>query len=120
MTHHVTLELSDEIYQPLLETAQLRGQPLETVAQDCLARTLLDKHWPLLRWCGALESNIPDLATEHDKYLGQALAGYMTTTSGRKLAFAAFVNGVHMKDGVDTKRVGRDLGTLCEIVHGER
>ena len=74
MTHHVTLELSDEIYQPLLETAQLRGQPLETVAQDCLARTLLDKHWPLLRWCGAFESNVPDLATEHDKYLGQALA----------------------------------------------
>jgi serine-type D-Ala-D-Ala carboxypeptidase/endopeptidase (penicillin-binding protein 4) len=50
----------------------------------------------------------------------KALAGYMTTASGRKLAFAAFVNGVHMKDGVDTKRVGRDLGTLCEIVHGER
>ena len=50
----------------------------------------------------------------------KALAGYMTTAGGRKLAFAAFVNGVHMKDGIDTKRVARDLGTLCEIVYGER
>jgi D-alanyl-D-alanine carboxypeptidase/D-alanyl-D-alanine-endopeptidase (penicillin-binding protein 4) len=50
----------------------------------------------------------------------KALAGYLTTARGRRFAFAAFINGVHMKDGIDTKRLGSDLGKLCEIVHGER
>jgi D-alanyl-D-alanine carboxypeptidase/D-alanyl-D-alanine-endopeptidase (penicillin-binding protein 4) len=50
----------------------------------------------------------------------KALAGYVTTASGRRLAFAAFINGVHLKDGLDTKRLGSDLGRLCEIVHAER
>jgi D-alanyl-D-alanine carboxypeptidase/D-alanyl-D-alanine-endopeptidase (penicillin-binding protein 4) len=50
----------------------------------------------------------------------KALAGYLTTASGKRLAFAAFVNGVPLGDGVDTKRLGADLGTLCEIVHTER
>lgn len=47
----------------------------------------------------------------------KAIAGYLTTKSGKRYAFAVFVNGVHLKDGVDTKHVGRDLGKLCEIVH---
>ena len=50
----------------------------------------------------------------------KALAGYLTTASGKRLVFAAFVNGVQLKEGVDTKRLGSDLGKLCEIVHVER
>jgi len=50
----------------------------------------------------------------------KALAGYLTTKSGRKLAFAAFVNGVHLKEGLETKHIGQDLGKLCEIVFEER
>jgi D-alanyl-D-alanine carboxypeptidase/D-alanyl-D-alanine-endopeptidase (penicillin-binding protein 4) len=50
----------------------------------------------------------------------KALAGYLTTAKGKRVAFAAFVNGVHMKPGIDTKRLGADLGHLCEIVHLER
>ena len=50
----------------------------------------------------------------------KAIAGYMTTAKGKRLAFAAFVNGVHMKDGIDVRRLGGDLGKLCEIVHVER
>jgi D-alanyl-D-alanine carboxypeptidase/D-alanyl-D-alanine-endopeptidase (penicillin-binding protein 4) len=50
----------------------------------------------------------------------KALAGYLDTSGGKRLAFAAFVNGVHLKDGLDTKRLGSDLGQLCEIVHLER
>lgn len=30
----------------------------------------------------------------------KALAGYLTAASGKRLAFAAFVNGVHARDGV--------------------
>ena len=47
----------------------------------------------------------------------KALAGYLTTASGKRVAFAAFVNGVHGRDGVDSKKVGSDLGRLCELVH---
>lgn len=50
----------------------------------------------------------------------KALAGYLTTAKGKRLAFAAFVNGVHMTPGIDAKRLGSDLGRLCEIVHAER
>jgi len=50
----------------------------------------------------------------------KAIAGYLTTAKGKRLAFAAFINGVHMKDGIDVKRLGSDLGKLCEIVHVER
>lgn len=50
----------------------------------------------------------------------KAIAGYLTTAKGQRLAFAAFVNGVHLKDGIDANHIGRDLGKLCEIVHVER
>lgn len=50
----------------------------------------------------------------------KAIAGYLTTAKGQRLAFAAFVNGVHMKDSITTTRLGSDLGKLCEIVHVER
>ena len=46
----------------------------------------------------------------------KALAGYMTTASGRHLAFALFVNNAHIRDGITTKSFGDDLGKICEIV----
>jgi D-alanyl-D-alanine carboxypeptidase/D-alanyl-D-alanine-endopeptidase (penicillin-binding protein 4) len=61
-----------------------------------------------------------NLLVDRGLLTSKALAGYMTTASGKRLAFAAFVNGVHMKDGIDTKRIGRDLAALCEIVYLER
>jgi D-alanyl-D-alanine carboxypeptidase/D-alanyl-D-alanine-endopeptidase (penicillin-binding protein 4) len=48
----------------------------------------------------------------------KALAGYMTTTKERKLAFAMFVNHTHLPRSTDTVREGRVLGKLCEIVYG--
>jgi D-alanyl-D-alanine carboxypeptidase/D-alanyl-D-alanine-endopeptidase (penicillin-binding protein 4) len=50
----------------------------------------------------------------------KALAGYLDTASGRRLAFAAFFNGVQLGEGVDTKRLGKELATICELVHAER
>ena len=46
----------------------------------------------------------------------KALAGYMTTASGRHLMFALFVNNAHIRDGITTKTFGDDLGKICEIV----
>jgi D-alanyl-D-alanine carboxypeptidase/D-alanyl-D-alanine-endopeptidase (penicillin-binding protein 4) len=61
-----------------------------------------------------------NLLFERGLCTSKAIAGYMTTAKGQRLAFAAFVNGVHMKDGITTTRLGSDLGKLCEIVHVER
>ncbi|MCI0587424.1 MAG: D-alanyl-D-alanine carboxypeptidase/D-alanyl-D-alanine-endopeptidase [Planctomycetes bacterium] len=47
----------------------------------------------------------------------KALAGFLETAKGRRLAFAMFVNGTHLEKEDDTARVGRVLGRLCEIVH---
>jgi D-alanyl-D-alanine carboxypeptidase/D-alanyl-D-alanine-endopeptidase (penicillin-binding protein 4) len=45
----------------------------------------------------------------------KALAGYITAKSGRRLAFAAFVNGVHHGRELKAKREGEALGRLCEV-----
>jgi D-alanyl-D-alanine carboxypeptidase/D-alanyl-D-alanine-endopeptidase (penicillin-binding protein 4) len=47
----------------------------------------------------------------------KALAGYMTTATNRELAFALFVNNVHLEKAADTGRVGRTLGRLCEVIY---
>ncbi|MBS0264667.1 MAG: D-alanyl-D-alanine carboxypeptidase/D-alanyl-D-alanine-endopeptidase [Planctomycetes bacterium] len=47
----------------------------------------------------------------------KALAGYMTTATNRELAFALFVNNVHLDKAADTGRVGKTLGRLCEVIH---
>ena len=57
--------------------------------------------------------------TMNGRYLltSKALAGYMTTATGRKLTFAMFVNLTHLNKGSDTVREGRTLGRLCEIIY---
>jgi D-alanyl-D-alanine carboxypeptidase/D-alanyl-D-alanine-endopeptidase (penicillin-binding protein 4) len=48
----------------------------------------------------------------------KALAGYMTTRSGRELAFAVFVNMVPLaKNDGGPRQIGRTLGRLCEVVY---
>lgn len=47
----------------------------------------------------------------------KALAGYMTTEKGRKLAFAVFVNMTHLREGEKSSREGEALGRICEVVY---
>jgi D-alanyl-D-alanine carboxypeptidase/D-alanyl-D-alanine-endopeptidase (penicillin-binding protein 4) len=47
----------------------------------------------------------------------KALAGTMTTASGRTLLFAFYVNDVLLPPGVDAGRETRVLGRLCEILY---
>ena len=49
----------------------------------------------------------------------KALAGYMTTAKNRELAFALFVNNVHLEKPADTARAGKTLGKLCEVIYRE-
>ncbi|MES2789434.1 MAG: D-alanyl-D-alanine carboxypeptidase/D-alanyl-D-alanine-endopeptidase [Planctomycetota bacterium] len=54
----------------------------------------------------------------NNRYLvtSKALAGYMTTSQRKNLAFAVFVNNAHIQTEADTARVGRTLGRFCELV----
>jgi D-alanyl-D-alanine carboxypeptidase/D-alanyl-D-alanine-endopeptidase (penicillin-binding protein 4) len=55
----------------------------------------------------------------NDRFIltSKSLAGYMTTSRGRRLIFAIFVNNVPLPAGVGPSREGRVLGRLCEIIH---
>jgi len=91
---------------------------------------------PRLGVDGTLAKNVPQTSPARDKvqaktgtlYSGntmngttlltsKALAGYMTTASGRELTFALFVNRAHLRDGVTAKTFGDDLARICEIVY---
>jgi hypothetical protein len=75
MTHQLTLEIPEEVYQPLLQQARASGQTIEEVVQACLA-TSVQGAAPgsrLRRWAGAFASGVTDAATRHHEYLGQAL-----------------------------------------------
>ena len=74
MTHQLTLEIADEIYQPLAEKAKATGQSVEAVVRDCLAASVNLAPGSLLgRWAGAFSSGVPDAGTRHHEYLGQVL-----------------------------------------------
>jgi D-alanyl-D-alanine carboxypeptidase/D-alanyl-D-alanine-endopeptidase (penicillin-binding protein 4) len=55
----------------------------------------------------------------NDRFLlnSKALAGYVQSSQGRKLAFAFFVNNTHFQKATDTSREGKVLGKLAEIVY---
>ena len=70
----LTIEVSDELWECLRQTAARLGKTPEAVAVEHLA------NWaPRLpagtvrRWAGAWASNVPDASLRHDDYLGQAL-----------------------------------------------
>ena len=74
MGYSLTLELPENVYQSLKKTATQTGQPPETLAVQWLKKiTQQQETDPLEKFIGAFNSNIPDWADEHDKYLGQSL-----------------------------------------------
>jgi D-alanyl-D-alanine carboxypeptidase/D-alanyl-D-alanine-endopeptidase (penicillin-binding protein 4) len=48
--------------------------------------------------------------------LSKALGGYAECRSGRAVAFAMFVNLVHLDKKRDTAAIGSTLGELCEVI----
>jgi hypothetical protein len=74
MTHALTLELPEQVYETLLKTAKRQGQRPEAVAVQWLAtasESQLDD--PFEQFIGAFGSNVPDWADRHDEYLGTAM-----------------------------------------------
>ncbi len=75
MTHSLTLDLPEEIYQLLLKTALTNGKKVEEVAVEVLASVKRKKVAdPFERFIGSVRSDITDLAENHDKYIGENLA----------------------------------------------
>jgi serine-type D-Ala-D-Ala carboxypeptidase/endopeptidase (penicillin-binding protein 4) len=96
-------------YEAALPVIGVDGTLCECVAKDC----------PV---CGKARAKTGTLSwsnTMNGKTLLQskALAGYLTDSRGRKLAFAIFVNHAHLGSPAETDRVGKTLGKLCEVLH---
>ena len=100
------------VYERAMPALGVDGTLSKTVGPDSPARDKVHAKTGTLLWDNLLQGN--SLLTS------KALAGYMTTARGRKLAFALFVNNAHLKDGITTKSVGQDLGKVAEVVVVER
>jgi D-alanyl-D-alanine carboxypeptidase/D-alanyl-D-alanine-endopeptidase (penicillin-binding protein 4) len=57
-----------------------------------------------------------DLLNDGVLVTSKALAGYISTSHDRKVAFAFYLNNFHVTDEKDVGRQGRVLAKLCEIV----
>lgn len=74
MTQTLTLQIPEEIYQPLRAIAQRRGQSAEEFTLEWLATSI--QHFtddPLEPLLGSVQSNIADWTEKADDYLGKNL-----------------------------------------------
>jgi hypothetical protein len=74
MTHAMTLELPEQVYETLVRMAKRKGQHPEAVAVQWLVTAtegMVDD--PFEQFIGAFSSNVPDWADRHDHYIGQGL-----------------------------------------------
>ncbi len=100
-----------EVYEAALPVLGVDGTLATSVDAKSAARGAVHAKTGTLLWENTMNGTM--LLTS------KALAGYMTTSHGRKLAFAVFVNNAHLDQSTETQRVGRTLGRLCEILHEE-
>jgi D-alanyl-D-alanine carboxypeptidase/D-alanyl-D-alanine-endopeptidase (penicillin-binding protein 4) len=97
------------LYHDALPSLGVDGTLAKVVGENSPARGKAFAKTGTLYWHNTMNSRM--LLTS------KALAGYMTTSHNRQLAFACFVNNVHLRDSIDAKSIGRDLGRICEIVY---
>lgn len=58
-----------------------------------------------------------DAMNDRSLVTSKALAGTLTTASGRKLILALYLNGVPLPKGQTPAREGKLLGRLCEVIY---
>jgi len=74
MGHTLRLEVPEEVYEPLVKTAQQQGQTPETLAVQWLATAVQQfAEDPIEEFIGAFESEVSDIGTRHDHYIGEHL-----------------------------------------------
>lgn len=84
MAKTLTIAIPDDLEQALTAQAECLNKSLEEVALQVLSQQLITpspsistpevETDPLLRLIGSLSVDIADLAENHDRYIGQALA----------------------------------------------
>jgi hypothetical protein len=83
MSHQLILDVPNDVYDPLAESAKNTGATPEQLALDWLL--VMSRHAardPLEKHLGAFSSNVPDWADQHDKYLGEGLMETHDSTTG--------------------------------------
>lgn len=109
LLRYMTTRPEFTLYHDALPSLGVDGTLAKAVGENSPARGKAFAKTGTLYWYNTMNSRM--LLTS------KALAGYITTSHDRQLAFAFFVNNVHLRDGVDAKSIGRDLGRICEIVY---
>jgi D-alanyl-D-alanine carboxypeptidase/D-alanyl-D-alanine-endopeptidase (penicillin-binding protein 4) len=97
------------VFRAALPVLGVDGTLADAVPKDSPARGKAHAKTGTLYW--------RDLLNGRDLLTSKALAGTLTTASGRELVFAAFVNNVPLPPGVGPTREGRTLGRLCEVLY---
>jgi D-alanyl-D-alanine carboxypeptidase/D-alanyl-D-alanine-endopeptidase (penicillin-binding protein 4) len=96
------------VYKAALPVLGVDGTLAEVVAKSSHARGKVHAKTGTLVW--------RDTANDRFILRSKALAGTMTTKSGRDLLFAIFVNNVPLPAGESPSRDGKVLGKLCEVI----
>jgi len=74
MAHSLTIDVPEDVFSYLNKLALQQGKTPETLAQELVSTAVQElEEDPLLRWAGAIDSEISDVAERHDYYIGQAL-----------------------------------------------
>ncbi len=71
--HMLTLELPDEIYQPLLHQAQRSASTPEALLTEWAAQAVQTQKDPLLKLLGSIEADVSDVSGKHDEFIGRSL-----------------------------------------------
>lgn len=111
LLRHMATRSDAEVYRQALPVLGLDGTLAGTVAADSPAAGKFFAKTGTLLWYNTM--NDRTLLTS------KALAGYGTTSRGRDVAFAAFVNNVHLIQADDRLKVGQALGRICEAIYRE-
>jgi hypothetical protein len=84
MSHTLTLDVPEDVYQALIQQAEQTGQPPESVAVQLLATATQQRgDDPLEQFIGAFRSHAADWADQHDTYLGKAAQSSMDPATSK-------------------------------------
>lgn len=87
MSHTLTIEVPDDLYEPLRKTASQHGQSPEALVTQWISLAVQQfTDDPLEQFIGALRSQNSDWANHHDQYLGKTVADTMQFTAPENTA----------------------------------
>ena len=74
MAQPLTIQIPEPVFESLQQRAKQLGKTPELVAAECVVKSMSPDDDPLMKWAGAIDSKLGDVAERHDHYLGQAQA----------------------------------------------